>query len=226
MVEPERPSQRPGERHNAAWDRIGAVSGIFFAVLVIVSLQVSTGTNPTNPTDIAGIVAIDYNTRSTNLRFGAYLMTAAVFFLLWFLPFLRHRLEEASGERSWLPSVAFGSGLVAGAMLLIVATLGFAGSLVASFEGDWDVAKSILVIGWDHMLVLAPAFAAMIASTSVISIRSGGLPAWLAWLSLLLVLVPVFVSPELMTMLFMTWTVIVSVVLLYQTFTENAGYLR
>ena len=210
---------------HAAWDRIGAVSGIFFAVLAIVSLQLSLGTKDSpGPSEIAGIIAIDYNTRTDDLRFAGLLMAAAVFFLFWFLPFLRHRLDAASGGVSWLPSVTFGAGLVAGGILSMVASYDFAASLVADFEGDWEVAKSVLVLGWDHMLVLAPAFAAMIAATSVVSIRFGGVPSWLAWVSLLLVLVPFFLSPILMTMLFLIWVIVVSVVLLYQSFTENAGY--
>ena len=210
---------------SATWDRIGAVSGIVFAVLVIVSIQVSLGTGETTtPTDIAGIIAIDYNGRSEELRFGAFLMTAAVFFLFWFLPLLRHRLEAAQGESGWLPSVAFGAGLTAGALLLILASLGFAGSLVVKFEGDWQVAKTLLVLSWDYMIVLAAPFAALVAATSVVSIRSGALPAWLGWISLALVLAPVFAAPALTTMLFLVWVVVVSLVLLYQSFTEEAGY--
>ncbi|MDA0798998.1 MAG: hypothetical protein O2884_10060 [Chloroflexi bacterium] len=216
---------------SAMWDRIGAVSGILFAVLVVISLQVSLGTGETTaPTDVAGIVAIDYNQRSEDLRFGAFLMAASVFFLLWFLPFLRHRLERAQGGQGqghgWMPSVAYGAGITAGAMLLIVATLGFAGSHVASFEGDWQVAKTLLVLRWDHLFVLAPPMAALVAATSVVSIRSGALPARLGWISLLLVFAPMFVAPELMTMLFLLWVIVVSVVLLYQTFSEDSGYLH
>jgi hypothetical protein len=209
------------------WDRIGAVSGIFFAVLVVISLQVSLGTGETSaPGDVAGIVAIDYNQRSEELRFGAFLMSGSVFFLIWFLPFLRHRLEGAQGAGGWVPSVAYGAGLTVGAMLLIVAALGFAGSLVVDFEGDWQVAKTLLVLRWDHLLVLAPPFAAMVAATSVVSIRSGALPTWLGWVSLLLILAPMFLTPELMTMLFLLWVILVSVVLLYQTFSEDAGFFR
>jgi hypothetical protein len=214
---------------SVTWNRIGAASGIIFAVLVVISLQVSLGTgDPTSPADPAGIVAIDYNQRSEDLRFGAFLMAASVFFLLWFLPFLRHRLGWAQGSQAqdWVPSVAFGAGITAGAMLLFVATLGFAGSYVASFEGDWQVAKTLLILRWDHMLVLAPPMAALVAATSVVSIRSGALPAWLGWASLLLVFAPMFVAPELMTMLFLLWVILVSVVLMYQSFTEDSGYLR
>jgi hypothetical protein len=212
---------------SSLWDRIGAVSGILFAVLAIVSLQVSQGTgNTSSPTDVAGLIAIDYNQRGEDLRFGAYLMSGSIFFLLWFLPFLRHRLERAHGSESWIPSVAYGAGLTAGALLSLVATLGFAGSYVAGFEGDWQVAKTLLILRWDHLLVLAPPFAALVAATSVVSIRSGALPSWLGWVSLVLVFAPMFVAPELMTMLFLSWVVLVSAVLLYQTFSEDSGYLK
>jgi hypothetical protein len=84
----------------ATWDRIGAVSRIAFAMLIVVSIQLSLGTSDTttSSSDIAGISAIDYNQRAEELRIGAFLLTAAVFFLFWFLPLLHHRLEWAQGE--------------------------------------------------------------------------------------------------------------------------------
>ncbi|MDA1036035.1 MAG: hypothetical protein O3B65_04030 [Chloroflexi bacterium] len=211
---------------SATWDRIGAVSGILFAVLVVVSIQVSMGTGITSvPADVAGVVAIDYNQRQGDLRFGAYLMTAAVFFLFWFLAMLRYRLEQAQGESGWLPSVAYGAGLTGGGVLLMLASLGFAGSFVGDFEGDWAVAKTILILSWDHLIVLLPALAALVAATSIVSIRSGALPAWLGWISLTLVLAPILVAPALMTIAFLVWVIVVSLVLLYQSFTEESGYL-
>ncbi len=211
---------------SVTWDRIGAVSGILFAVLVVVSIQVSMGTGITSdPTDVAGVVAIDYNQRQDDLRLGAYLMTASVFFLFWFLPMLRYRLEQAQGESGWLPSVAYGAGLTGGGVLLMLASLGFAGSFVGDFEGDWEVAKTILILSWDHLIVLLPTLAALVAATSVVSIRSGALPAWLGWISLVLVLAPVLVAPALMTIAFLVWVIVVSVVLLYQSFSEEGGYL-
>jgi hypothetical protein len=86
------------------------------------------------------------------------------------------------------------------------------------------VAKTLLVLSWDYMIVLAAPFAALVAATSVVSIRSGALPSWLGWVSLLLVLAPVFVASALTTMLFLVWVIVVSLVLLYQSFTEDAGY--
>ena len=212
--------------NSAAWDRVGAVSGIFFALLVILAIRVSaSNADASAPSDISGIVAIDFGQRRDDLRLAAFFMTAGVFFLSWFIPFLRHRLEAASGGGGWVPSVAYGSGMTAGAMLLVLASFGFAASVVESYEGDWQVAKTILILSWDHLIVLAPALAALVAATSVVSIHTGGLPAWLGWASLLLVLAPLVVAPELMTMIFLVWVIALSVALLYQTFTDDAGYL-
>jgi hypothetical protein len=81
-------------------------------------------------------------------------MTAAVFSQFWFLSMLRNRLEQARGESGWLPSVAHGTGLTCAAMLLLLARLGFAASLISNYEDDWQVAKTILLIGWHRLLSL------------------------------------------------------------------------
>ena len=97
--------------HSAAWDRIGAVSGILFAVLVILGIQVAAGpADAAVPGDIAGIIALDFGQRHNELWFSAFLITAGMFFLFWFLAFLRDRLEEAQGGgdgcRRWPTAVA------------------------------------------------------------------------------------------------------------------------
>jgi hypothetical protein len=97
----------------------------------------------------SGIIAIDFNQRQSDLRVGAYLMTTAVFYQFWFLAMLRNRLEQAQGESGWLPFVAYGAGLTCTAILLLLARLGFAASLIGNYEGDWQVAKTILLIGCD-----------------------------------------------------------------------------
>ena len=207
---------------NAAWDRVGAVSGILFAVLVIIGIQISERVSgQVDPDDVAGVIAIDFGQRHDDIRFGAILLTVGVFFLFWFLAFLRSRLEEAEVGSGWLPSVAYGSGMTAGALLLVLASFGFAGSVVSNYEGDWEVAKTVLLLTWDHLFVVAPAMAALVIATTAVAVRSGGLPAWLGWLSAVLVVAPVAVAPELMTVTSLVWVIVVSVVLLYQTFSEH-----
>ena len=207
---------------NAAWDRLGAVSGILFSVLVIIGIQVSERVSgQVDPDDVAGVVAIDFGQRHDDIRFSAILLTVGVFFLFWFLAFLRSRLEDAGVGSGWLPSVAYGSGMTAGALLLVLASFGFAGSVVSNYQGDWEVAKTVLLLTWDHLFVVAPAMASLVIATTAVAVRSGGLPAWLGWLSAVLVVAPVAIAPELMTVTSLVWVIVVSVVLLYQTFSEH-----
>ncbi len=48
---------------------------------------------------------------------GIYSSLVAVFFLLWFVAYLRHRLQAAEGKGGWLASVAYGGGLVSAVLM-------------------------------------------------------------------------------------------------------------
>ena len=207
---------------STTWDRLGALSGIVFAVLVIVGISVGIRqANDVVPTDVSGVIAINFGQTQDDIRLGAMIILAGVFFLFWFLALLHQRLREAEGQGGWLANVAYSGGLLAGAMLLVFASFGMAASVMKDYQGDWEVAKTLLTLSWDHLAVLVPALAAMVGGTAVVSIRSGVLPRWLGWLSVLLVVAPVLVDPVLMTMVFLIWVVVVSLVLIYQSFSES-----
>lgn len=209
-------------QESKAWDRFGAVSGIAFALLTIIGITIGIGqanqTGRSAVNDPSGVIAIGFVAQRDEMRFGAIALVVGVFFLLWFLPFLRSRLERSPEGGGWLPGVAHGGGMLAGAMLLMLGSLSLAGSILPDYKGDWQVAKLLLVIAWDHLLVLAPALAALVGATAIVGVRSGTLPAWLGWASFVLVIAPVFVAPALMTLLFLLWAMVVSSILLYQTF--------
>ncbi len=206
---------------SAAWERIGALSGIAFAVLVIIGFAVGIRqANDVVPSDVSGVIALNFGQTQDEIRLGAMIILAGIFFLFWFLALLHHRLREAEGGAGWLANVAYSGGLLTGAMLLVFASFGMAASVMKDYQGDWQVAKTLLTLSWDHLAVLVPALAAMVGGTAVVSIRSGALPAWLGWLSVLLVIAPVVVDPGLMAIVFLIWVIVVSVVLLYQTFGE------
>lgn len=61
------------------------------------------------------------------------------------------QVSMGSGVTSTLSKVA---GMTCAAMLLLLASLGFAASLIGNYEGGWQVAKTILLIRWDLLLSL------------------------------------------------------------------------
>jgi hypothetical protein len=161
-----------------------------FAVLVIVGITVwFEQTSDVAPADIAGVTALTLLKHRDEIRLSAILIASGVFFLLWFLALLKHKRESVD-DSSWLPSVAYGGGMVAGAMLLMLASLGIASTTIEDYGGDFVIARVVLVLTWDHLIILAPRLAALNGGTAVVSIRSNVLPLWLGLLSVLLVIAP------------------------------------
>jgi hypothetical protein len=103
----------------------------------------------------------------------------AVFFLLWFVAYLRHRLQAAEGEGGWLASVAYGGGLVSAALMLVAIALELASTVVAQHGGDPAAAKTLFSIGWEYYGVLGPPMGAMAGATAIAGLRHRILPAWL-----------------------------------------------
>lgn len=207
--------------HSPAWDRLGAVSGIFFAALAIIGVTMTHPPDAAEPGDVAGVIAIDFLRRRGELEGGGIILLIAVFFLIWFAAFLRHRLNAAEGENGWLAGVAYGGSLVAAAMLLMLASLALASGHLEDFKGDWQVAKTLRVVTSVHLTVLAPVLASLVGATAVAGIRTRALPAWVGWISLVFVLTPIIIAPALMTMIFLIWVLLLSVVLFFLTFQEG-----
>ena len=203
---------------NLAWNRLGALSGLLFAVLVFAGMVIGDpnrgGAQTPNPTQPSAEIARALVAHRDNLRLGSYVGLVGVFFLFWFLAYLRHHLERAAGDAGWLPAVAYGGGLVAAGMLLMAFSYAVAGSVAAEDAGDTQVAKALFVLGWDHLAVVAPPLAALVGGTAAASLRSAALPAWLAWFGVLvtvLLLSPIFFFGFLA---FFGWVIAVSIVLL------------
>lgn len=195
------------------WDRIGPLSGIIFAVLFPISISLGGGANP-DPEDPAADIARHFTDKQSEVEIGVYAGLLATFFLFWFLAYLYSHLRQAEGEGGWLASAAYGGGLVAGALLLVLGSIQLAGTVLSDYGSDPGVAKTLAALQWDYIIVLAPPLAALVGGTTVIALRFGALPQWLGWVGVpftLLLVVPmvawmgVFLSP--------LWVLVVSITL-------------
>lgn len=133
------------------WDRMGAASGVLFFVLLFVSqsagADLGTITDPSKPgTEIAQVLVEN----RADITRGVYLSLIAVFFLLWFLGYIRKYLADAEGEGGWMASVAYGGGLVAAALILVSDALTLAAKVVADNGGDPAASKTLFSMGWEY----------------------------------------------------------------------------
>lgn len=206
----------------STWDRLGAAAGIAFAVL-FVAVVFAMGSGLPGGDDTNQDIARYYTEqdRLLNGLLSLYGLTLAGASFLWFLGSLRNRLRRAEEEPAGLASIVFGSGLIfVGALFGAAAAAGAIASSVELGE-ETQVQPVVASLGWlASLLLLVPGmFAASIAivATSVLALRTGVFPRWLAWMgfacaALLILLgwafMPMFVLP--------LWVLATSVALLRQ----------
>ncbi len=196
-----------------------AIAGVVYAVLSLAALvalwQVPDLDRPDG--ELTAWFVDRGHQASLILALNAASMSSVAF--LWFIAVIRRRLGDR--EDQFFSTVFFGSGIVH-IVVMLVATAAIAAPAVAvSLLGAAEVdAQSIsLATGFGSalLLVVAPRIQAVfVFTTSTVVLRSGVLPAWLAWLSYavgaVMFVVPFITAP--FGVAFPLWALIVSIVIL------------
>jgi hypothetical protein len=174
------------------------LAGVLAAVTFVAGLLCIVS-SPDNSDSDAKVLAwyADQGHRLTNL-IGAYLLAACGLFILWFGAGLRQRLRAAEGPGGRLSSVALGGAILLAGMLWVGAAAAAAISGAKSFGGvrgpeSADVARFLPQVGYAAILLFGMFGAiALIDAASLVALRTGVLPRWLALLGLLCAVVLLF----------------------------------
>jgi hypothetical protein len=208
--------------HAPRWERFAAICGVLFVVLAVAGFALVDAGLPSSDAPREEVVEY-FEESGTELKreLGANLAAAGAFFLLVFVGRLRSALREAEGAGGTFASVAFGGG-VAMASLLLVGGLVDAGVASAdgffgSYEVDADTAILLMSVSWWVSGFLLLAGGVMVGATSVVALKTGFLPRWLAIAGLVLAVASIanettqaLVIPLLLVLV---WIAIVSVIL-------------
>jgi hypothetical protein len=167
--------------------RAAAVAGILFSLLLITSLTLIRVTVPANPQD--GGVWLSGGLNTVALAF--HLIPFAGIAFLWFMGVLRDRL--GAQEDKFFATVFFGSGLLFLAMLFSSAAV--AGGVLRIFGAtpgmlaDAGVYKFGRTVTYEITNVYAMKMAGVfMMSTCTLSLRTGIIPRWMAYLGIALAL--------------------------------------
>ena len=168
------------------WAPLAALSGVVFVVLLVAG-AVLVGAFDYLPAPDK--VVADYSENTTRIQAGLYLSMVSVFFLFWFSASLRSHLHVAEGGLARLSNLAFGSGMVGGALMLLSA--GAAGAAVQRAGTEAGIDPSAATLAYDLSStvggnVFPIALAAMIMASSIVSIRTGVFTRWFGWLGVAL----------------------------------------
>jgi hypothetical protein len=142
------------------WPRLGAASGMLFVALLMGGDSVPVGE------EVKPIINL----------FG----------LIFFVPFLGYLfavLRRAEGGDGWLSATAFGSGVIALAVKLASAAPLLAARKV---ESNAEIEGALRAINDASFILMMLPLGVMVAAASVLILKTGILPSWLGWASVLI----------------------------------------
>jgi hypothetical protein len=161
------------------WERIGAATGAVSVLLLIIGF----GVLPTPPDVDAAADEIHayYAEEQDGIQISMVLLTAGLFFFIWFLGSLRSALRVAEGGTGRVSSIAFGGGLVTAAAFFVLIDL-FAG---AAFRPDETTPEVTTALNDLAVVSGAPALAgatALFAASAKVAFLHRAFPSSVAWL--------------------------------------------
>jgi succinate dehydrogenase/fumarate reductase cytochrome b subunit len=186
MTTPRTTSDRSAEALPTSWQRLLALSGIAFAVLLVVGFFLSGGDTP----DYTAADQEWTNWAENNelkSRIGAFLTLIAGFVFLHFAGTIRSVLGSAEATvrgSGQLARTAF-AGAVTGIIGITMAIVMIAGASAAGADADPVVIRAVASATVGPFLVAAMGFAALLAAAGLLTLRSGVFARWIGIVALL-----------------------------------------
>jgi Domain of unknown function (DUF4386) len=174
---------------NDRWIRVGAATGVAAVVLFAVGFAIVPAVPDADApaSEMASYFADDPNA----IQVGSAFLAASALALLWFLATLTSVLRAAEGGPR-LASTAFGAGLLAiGVFLAGIAIFSVAALRPENMQASPELAQALYDFNAMGYAVSALVFGGFFVAVAVVTLRFGGLPAWLGWLALVAALATV-----------------------------------
>ena len=199
----------------SGWERYAPLTGVLFVVFTVAGILIGMSDSPDDfPGEVADIVEY-YNDDPGKIMIGSWLGLLGGFFLIWFGGSIREHLRAAGQER--LGTVAFGGAVAAAAVGLLIDTANLAAAFRADEDDAIDPATATALYDFANSMIgggLPIAIAVLVGATGIAALRSGALPRWLGYVSLVIVLgLLTFYIAWMMTAVALLWALIVSIVL-------------
>ena len=186
MTTPRTTSDRSAEALPTSWQRLLALSGIAFAVLLVVGFFLSGGDTPDyTAADQEWTTWAENNELKS--RIGAFLTLIAGFVFLHFAGTIRTVLGTAEATvrgSGQLARTAF-AGAVTGITGITMAIVMIAGASAAGADADPVVIRAVASATVGPFLVAAMGFAALLAAAGLLTLRSGVFARWIGIVALL-----------------------------------------
>jgi len=190
---------------------LAPLTGVLFVVLAVAAFIIG---GETPGTDDSPQKILDFYVKNDNSQLwaGAVLAWSTVP-LMFFLGVLRSTLRAAEGPIARLSAVAFGGGIV-----LVLGALSFAGFTftlgdVADDGLTPQAAQALNSLNSDFFFPVAVGVATLMIATTIATLGSRALPAWLGWAALVIGIVALTPLGFFAFLAFLLWTIVTSIIL-------------
>lgn len=202
--------QRPFQR----W---APLSGALFVVLVVVGFIVAGNSPDTDASNAKVAAYLAKNSNQSRNIVSFFILMVAMLALLGFYGALRARLRRAEGETGGAASLTLGAG-VASVVFLVVAIGLFIAPLITADDtskfvvdpGLWRFSQDTGYLFWISSAV-AGALAAW--ATAAVALRTGALPRWFGWFSIVAGIISLAAFLFFPTFVYWLWILVTSIVL-------------
>lgn len=197
------------------WARYAPLTGVAAVVFWVVGFFLFLSTDVEGAEEAAEILA-GYESDENAILFAGWVFVLGGVLFLWFLGSLRTRLLAAEGAPGRLTAIAFGGG-IATAIFLMTLPLGDMAAALAD-ELEPQAAQALNNIGTAGFIGAEFSAIALLVATALVALRTGVLPRWLGWVSLLLALWLLIAPIGWLALIFGVplWILVVSVLLYRQ----------
>jgi hypothetical protein len=197
------------------WERLAPLAGalavpFWVAGVIFMSSKAKGSKGPE--------ILASYQQHSDGILVGALLWSIGVLLFIWFLGSLRSHLLAAEGGDGRLANLAYGGGLVAAAIAMLIPAADEVGALN---KDDIDASGAAVLHHLSDAFFIATEYTLPILffATAIVALRHAALPKWLGWLSVLIGVVLLIGPIGWAALIFATpvWTLIVSILLYRRT---------
>lgn len=169
----------------ASWERYAPLAGVLAVVLWLIGIIVrETAVEMKSPATLLD----SYRNEEGSILLGGFLWVLGTFFFFWFLGSLRARLAAVEGGVQRLTALAFGGGVALAVFGFALPGPDMAAAIADGKDLSAPAAEAIRVIGDVFFLGGEMSAAVLLAASGVHALRTGALPRWLAWISLVVAL--------------------------------------
>lgn len=192
-------------------ERLAPLMGVLFVVLIAVAVAVGGETPDVGDDSTASIVRF-WKENDTDQAWTSIIGAWATFAFVWFAASVYSVLRAAEAGVARLSALSFGGALIGATGFLALLSIGFAAA-----ESADDVPPAVLVtltaLDNNFFFMIAVGFGLFFASTGLLALRTGVLPAWASWLTILIGIVCISPIGFFALLVGLIWIVVMSIVL-------------